>query len=283
MDSTPMNVGSLQTLLGSLYEQLPGWGMKLLGVVAVLVVGRWVAGRLGAWTTRTLERRKLEPTLARFFGTLLRSFVLVVAILGALGMVGIETASVAAVLAAAGFAVGMALQGSLANFAAGVLLVVFRPFRAGDVVEIAGQVGKVERIDLFVTVLDTPDNRRIYLGNGAIFGATIVNYTHHELRRVDVPVGVDYGASVQATREALQRAIERVESRADGAEHQVFLSGLGASSVDWQVRVWCRAEDYFGCLEQTVQATKEALDEAGIGIPFPQLDVHLDGQLAGRS
>ncbi len=283
MKNVPVNVDALHSLLGSLYDKLPGWGMKLLGVVVVLVIGRWVAGRLGAWTTRTLERRKLDATLARFFGTLLRSFVLVVAILGALGMVGIETASVAAVLAAAGFAVGMALQGSLSNFAAGVLLVIFRPFRAGDVVEVAGQVGKVERIDLFVTVLDTPDNRRIYLGNGSVFGATIVNYTQNELRRVDVPVGVDYGASIQTTREALQRAIERVEVRSKEAEHQVFLSGLGASSVDWQVRVWCRAEDYFTCLEQTVQATKESLDEAGIGIPFPQLDVHLDGKLAGRA
>ena len=273
------NLSSLKPLMNSLLEKAPTWGLKLLGVVVVWIVGRWLAGKLGRLTQGLLDRRKMDPTISRFLGTMVRSLVLIVVVLAILGMVGIETASVAAILAAAGFAVGMALQGNLANFAAGVLLVLFRPFRVGDVVEVAGQTGKVDAIDLLVTTLDTPDNRRVIIGNSAVLGGIIVNYTHNPLRRADVPVGTDYGADLKATREALERAIERVAVKADGEPHQVFLAGLGGSSIDWQVRVWCKPEDYFTCIEQTVQAVKESLDEAGIGIPFPQMDVHLDGRL----
>ncbi len=270
---------SLAPLFQSLLDKAPTWGLKLVGALAVWIVGRWLANKLGRLVQSVLERRKMDATISRFLGTVVRWLLLVVVVLAILGMVGIETASLAAVLAAAGFAVGMALQGNLSNFAAGVLLVLFRPFRVGDVVEVSGQTGKVDAIDLLVTTLDTPDNRRVFIGNSAVLGSIIVNYTHNPLRRVDVPVGTDYAADLKATRSALERAIERVGTKVDGEPHQVFLSGLGASSIDWQVRVWCRREDYFACLEETVQAVKDSLDEAGIGIPFPQMDVHVDGAL----
>jgi len=275
--AVPADAGSgLQSTLESVLTQLPQWGLKIVGVIAVFVVGRWLATRLAKTLQSSLEKRRFDATLARFFGTMIRMLVMVVVVLACLSLFGIETTSVAAVLGAAAFAVGMALQGSLGNFAAGVMLIIFRPFKVGDVIRAAGEVGKVDVLGLFTTTLDTPDNRRIVVPNTAIFGGNIENLSHHELRRADVPVGVDYSADTKTTRKVLEGAIANVAARVPEAPHQVYLVDLGASSVDWQVRVWCRAADWFTCREQTVAAVKEALDGAGISIPFPQLDVHLD-------
>jgi small conductance mechanosensitive channel len=156
-----------------------------------------------------------------------------------------------------------------------VLLMIFRPYRVGDVVRVAGEAGKVDEIDLFCTTLDTVDNRRLIVPNGAILGSTIENVTHNPLRRADVAVGACYSAAIDATRAALERAAASVPQRDPQAGHQVVLVGLGASAVDWQVRVWCATGDYFNCLEATVRAVKQELDRAGIAIPFPQLQVHV--------
>jgi small conductance mechanosensitive channel len=182
-------------------------------------------------------------------------------------------------LAAAGFAVGLALQGTLANFSAGVMLLIFRPFKAGDVIDVAGVKGKVQEISLFTTELDTPDNRRLIVPNGSIFGSTIENVTFHPIRRVDVAVGTDYPADLNATRKVLEDAAASVQPQADGKEPQVYLSELGDSSIAWSVRVWTSTEDYWGVKEELTQKVKDALDEAGIGIPYPQMDVHMDGAL----
>lgn len=245
----------------------------LVLLLATLLAASW----LQRIVRNALERAKIEQTLARFFGKLARWAVLVIGFVLILGEFGVETASFAVVIGALGLAVGLALQGTLGNFAAGVLLLVFRPYKVGDVVRVAGELGRVDEIDLFCTTLDTVDNRRIIVPNGSILGSTIENITHHGLRRVDVPVGADYSASVDATRAALEKAAASVPQRHREKGHQVVLVGLGASSVDWQVRVWCDTADYFACLEATVRAAKLALDEAGIGIPFPQMDVHLRG------
>ncbi|PKN55084.1 MAG: mechanosensitive ion channel protein [Deltaproteobacteria bacterium HGW-Deltaproteobacteria-14] len=268
--------GGLGSTVESLLQQLPEWGMKIIGILALFIVGRWLAGKLGRAVQRTLEKRDFDATLSRFFGTMVRTLVLVVVVLACLSIFGIETTSVAAVIGAAAFAVGLALQGSLANFAAGVMLVVFRPYKVGDFVQVSGQLGTVETLGLFTTTLDTPDNRRIIIPNAQIFSGTIENLTHNDRRRADVPVGVDYTADLDVTRKVLEGAIPNVASRIVDAPHQVFLANLGGSSVDWQVRVWCKSADFGTCRQQTVAATKKALDAAGISIPFPQLDVHLD-------
>lgn len=277
--AAPAASDGIGSTLESLLQQLPEWGMKILGVIAVFIIGRWIASRIGKALQRTLERRKFDLTLARFFGVLVRTLILVIVILACLSIFGIETTSVAAVIGAAAFAVGLALQGSLGNFAAGVMLVIFRPFKVGDYVQISSQEGTVDTVGLFTTTLDTLDNRRIIVPNSQIYTASIENLTHHERRRADVPVGVDYGADIDATRKILEGVIPNVAARIVDAPHQVYLCDLGGSSVDWQVRVWCKPSDYFACREQTVAATKKALDAAGISIPFPQLDVHLDGGL----
>lgn len=268
---------SLDAIGGWLLGIAPSAITALLLLFATLLCASW----LQRIVRSAAHRARIEETLARFFGKLARWAVLTVGILLILGEFGIETASFAVVLGALGLAVGLALQGSLGNFAAGVLLLVFRPYKVGDVVVVAGNAGKVDEIDLFCTTLDTVDNRRILVPNGAILGGTIENVTHHPLRRADVSVGVDYSASVEATRAALEQAAASVPQRHPASGHQVALLGLGASSVDWQVRVWCKTEDYFPCVEATVGAIKRSLEAAGLGIPFPQLEVRLkDG--AGR-
>lgn len=279
---TAVNVGekaawySPEALGELLLAVAPSAITALLLLLATLLGASWLQRIVRA----AMHRAKIEETLARFFGKLARWAVLVVGILLILGEFGVETASFAVVLGAMGLAVGLALQGTLGNFAAGVLLLIFRPYKVGDVVKLSGVVGKVDEIDLFCTTLDTVDNRRIIMPNGGILGSNIENITHHPLRRVDVPVGAEYAASVDATRVALEKAASSVPQRHAEKGHQVILTGLGASSVDWQVRVWCKTEDYFACLEATVRAAKMSLEEAGIGIPFPQLDVYLKGGAA---
>jgi len=252
------------------------YGPKVIGVLVALVLALMIAG----WTERVvragLERRSFDATLTRFFAKLARYFILIAAGLGCLGVFGIQTASFAAVLAAAGFAIGLAFQGTLGNFAAGVMLLVFRPFKVGDYVEVNGETGTCEHIDLFTCEFRTLDNRRLIVPNGSVFGNTITNYTGYDVRRVDIDVGAEYSADVDATRAALEKATAKVEGMLADPPPQVFLKGLGDSSIDWQVRVWCKTPDYWDVWQATVRATKLALDEAGIGIPFPQQDVHLD-------
>ena len=196
-----------------------------------------------------------------------------------MGVFGIETTSFAAVIGAAGLAIGLAFQGTLSNFAAGMMLLIFRPFKVGDVVTVDGHTGKVAELELFTTELTTPDNRRLIVPNNKIFGSTIENITHHPIRRVDVPVGVDYTAGIDQVREILEQVPPRIPGVLEDPSYQIFLKELGASSVDWVVRVWCKTEDFWDVHQATIRSTKMALDAEGIGIPFPQLDVHLDPEV----
>ena len=257
-------------------EPLMEHGPKVLGVLLALFFAWVIAG----WTERGvragLENRNFDATLTRFFAKLTRYLILIGAVLGCLGVFGIQTASFAAVLAAAGFAVGMAFQGTLGNFAAGIMLLAFRPFKVGDYVEVNGETGTCEHIDLFTCEFRTLDNKKLIIPNGAVFGSTITNYTGYEIRRADISVGAEYSADIDATRAVLEKAAASVPGMIQEPAPQVFLKGLGDSSVDWQVRIWCKTEDFWDVWQATVRACKVSLDEAGIGIPFPQQDVHLD-------
>jgi small conductance mechanosensitive channel len=260
-------------------EPLIEYGPKVLGVLLALFFA-WV---IANWTERgvraALEGRNFDATLTRFFAKLARYVVLIAAVLGCLGVFGIQTASFAAVLAAAGFAVGLAFQGTLGNFAAGIMLLVFRPFKVGDIVEVNGETGTCEHIDLFTCEFRTLDNKKLIIPNGAVFGSTITNYTGYEIRRVDIDVGAEYAADLDTTRAVLEKAAATIPGMIQEPAPQVFLKALGGSSIDWQVRVWCKTEDYWGVWQATTRACKVSLDEAGIGIPFPQQDVHLDDAL----
>ena len=251
-------------------------GLNVVAALVIIVVALFIAGWAKRATAKALDRASIDPTLSKFFSNIARYAILVVAGISVLSRFGVNVASLAAILAAAGFAVGLALQGSLQNFAAGVMLLVFRPFGVGDVVDAAGERGKIFEISLFTTQMDTPDNRRIIIPNGEIFGSTIENVTFHDTRRVDVSVGTDYPASLDETREVLVAAAESVEGRLEDKDVVVYLDSLGDSCINWSVRVWAKTSDYWDVRERLTQAVKDHLDEAGIGIPYPQMDVHLD-------
>lgn len=264
-----------ESLLSTIYTYGATWGIRIVGVLVALLVA-WV---FAGWVQRSINKSlasRLDPSLTKFFASLVRYAIIAGAVVGCLGVFGIQTASFAAVIAAAGLAIGLAFQGTLSNFSAGVMLLVFRPFKVGDLVNISGIVGVVEEIDLFTSAINTPDNRKIIIPNGSIVSNVIENLNAQDRRRVDVAVGVDYSADVDEVRKILEKCVEEVPNILEDPKPQIFLAELGASSVDWQVRLWCEPSNYWDVHQAGIRAVKIALDEAGISIPFPQQDVHLD-------
>jgi len=252
------------------------YGVRILGVGLALWASFKVARILGDGVTNRLEARKFDQTLSRFFGNIVRYLILISAVLACLSIFGIQTTSFAAILGAASLAIGMAFQGTLGNFSAGVLLLVFRPFKVGDAIKAGGEFGIVEELGLFVTTLKTLDNRAIFLPNSAVAGGTIENISAFDKRRVDIDVGCDYAANIDKTREVLEKAASSVEGRDPELGHQVFLASLGGSSVDWQLRIWCDADAYWDVYQDTIKQIHLALGEADIGIPYPTMDVNLN-------
>lgn len=260
-------------------EMLLPYGIALVKVLVILFIG-WV---LAAWVRRVsrkiMNKAGVDLTLAKFGSNMARWAVLAIVFISVLGIFGIETTSFAALIAAGGLAIGLAFQGTLGNMASGIMLLVFRPFKVGDVINAAGVVGKVDEIELFTTTLDTPDNRRIIIPNGAVFGSTIENISHHSTRRVDVGVGVDYGASIDETRTVLEKVVASIDNTLTEPASAVVLGDLGDSAVTWTCRVWVNSGDFWGVKEALTREVKLQLDAAGIGIPFPQMDIHVDGAL----
>ena len=250
--------------------------LKAIAFIAILVIGRYVANWIRGTIRGGLEKPEVDRTLVKFAANFTYYAIFLLALFAGLETLGVETASFVAVLAAASFAVGLALQGTLANFAAGIMLLVFRPFRVGDYVEIADETGFVRDIQLFFTRLTTRDNRLVIVPNSDIFGSKIENIFENEVVRVDCDVGTDYPADIDETREVLLEAARSVEGRVEDEGVQAALVGLGGSSIDWQVRIWAKPDDYFRLKQELTRQVKYKLDEADIGIPFPQMDVHLD-------
>ena len=259
-----------------IWELMEDYGVPAITVLLILFVALILASWVSRVVRNSCERAKIDDTLAKFLGKAARWTILLVAAIFCLGKFGIETSSFAVVLGAAGLAVGLAFQGTLSNLAAGMMLLIFRPLKVGDAVNVAGQFGKIDEVELFCTAMDTFDNRRIILPNSAVFGAIIENINFHPIRRVDVAVGVAYAADVDQTREVLEKAASEVPGRLDDPPPQVVLLELADSSVNWSVRVWANSADFWPTKQASTRAVKQALDQAGIAIPFPQLDVHLD-------
>lgn len=256
---------------------LDGYIIPAVTAILILIVAYFV-GKFLARVCSSPIRKRVDETLGKFIGKAIFYLIMIFALIAVLKRFGIEVTGFAAILAAAGFAIGMAFQGTLGNFSAGIMLLVFRPFKIGDVISAAGITAKVDAIDLFTTTLDTPDNRRIIVPNSAIAGGTIENISHHNERRVDVSTGADYSASIDETRKALGKAAETLNDKmiqGDGRGYQIVLGGLGDSSVDWTVRFWCTAADYWEVKEALTRAVKMQLDEAGIGIPYPTMDLNV--------
>lgn len=225
--------------------------------------------------------RRVDETLGKFVGKMVFYLIMFGVVGAVLSKLGAPLGGLAAMLAAAGFAVGLAFQGTLSNFASGVLMLVFRPFKVGDVVTAAGVTGKVNEIDLFTTTLDTPDNRRIIVPNSSIAGGTIENMSHHKHRRVEVLVGVEYSADLQTTRAALTQAVENLSEHmihGEGRGSAVVLAGLGDSAVEWKIRMWVAGSNFWPVNEMLIGEVKTQLDLVDIGIPFPQMDIHVKGE-----
>jgi len=271
MDSEVMNSDVFEAVV----PMLTTYGVRVIGVLVALWVALAIASKIQRGVTQGLRSRNFDQTLAVFFGSLLRWLVIIGSVLACLGVFGIETTSFAAIIGAAGLAVGLAFQGTLSNFAAGVMLLVFRPFKLGDFITAGGQAGTVTEVGLFVTALDTVDNRRIFVPNSVISAGVIENVTHNPVRRVDIDVSVAGTEDIPATRAALDEAAHGVRGRDIERGHQVFLAGFGPGSLRWQVRVWCATASYGDVYEATVLAITQALGKAKIAGPTPGMNVTL--------
>ena len=266
----------LDKLLAEGAPLLTSYALRVVGALVLFLIAWTVAGWAQRMVVRGIEKRSLDLTLGKFTASLVRWLVLVAAGVAILGMFGVQTASFAAVIGAGGLAIGLALQGSLSNVGAGAVLLIFRPFKVGDVITAAGHTGAVNEISLLTTNLDTPDNQRIIIPNAKLLGDSVVNITFHPMRRVDVDVGTDYSANIDETRTVLTTVVKSIEGQIEGKDPAVVLVGLGASSIDWQLRIWVPTADFWARKGELTAATKKHLDAANIGIPFPQVDVHMD-------
>jgi small conductance mechanosensitive channel len=254
------------------------YGLKIIGAILILIIGRIAAGVGRKIVTKTLEKSKTDPAVTSFVGSLTYFLILTFAVLAALAKFGIQTASFVAVLGAAGFAIGFALQGSLANFAAGVLILVLRPFKIGDYIDSAGVAGTVKDIQLFTTVLATPDNIKILVPNGKIFGDVIKNISAYDTRRVDLVIGIGYTSDIQKAYDIMMNLVKEDSRILSDPATQIAVSELADSSVNFVLRPWVKKEDYWNVKFDLTRKIKETFDENEIEIPFPQQAIHMISQ-----
>ncbi len=270
-----MDQEAIRSALQALVPYVTTYGLQALGAVVILLAGK-VGSSLGARiVVGLLQRAKADATVTSFVSSLVRYGILVFAVIAALAKFGVQTASFVAVLGAAGLAVGLALQGSLSNFAAGVLILLFRPFNVGDFVTIGGASGTVVLIGIFTTTLHSPDNQKIVVPNSAVTAGTIVNVTANETRRVDLRASIGYGDDIGKAKGVLEGIVAAHPKVLADPAPVVRVVELGESSVDFVVRPWVNTPDYWDVYFDLTRAIKEEFDKAGICIPFPQRDVHL--------
>lgn len=254
---------------------LMDFGIKLLVALVILIIGRWIAKLIARVGRRLMERSKIEDTVVSFTGNLIYYAILTFVVLAAIAQLGVETTSFVVVLGAAGLAIGLSLQGSLGNFASGVLLIIFRPFKLGDYIEAAGMAGTADEIQIFTTTLRTPDNKKVIIPNSNVTGGPITNYSAHESRRVDLIAGISYSDDIDKARQVLTEVLANDERVLKDPEPTIGVVEMGDSSVNFVVRPWVKTSDYWPSYFALTEAIKKGFDAAGITIPFPQRDVHL--------
>lgn len=251
------------------------YGMSVIGAIALLIVGRMFAGWSRSRLTKVLTQAGTDVSLVPFFASMLYYLILGIVLVAALNLFGIETTSLIAIFASAGLAVGLALQGTLSNFAAGVMLLVFRPVRVGDFVEVAGQAGTVKEIAIFNTIMHTGDNVRIVIPNGAIYGDIVKNYSYNDTRRIDLVMGIGYGDDIGQAIQIIERVVTGDSRTFTDPAPVIAVAELGDSSVNLVVRPWCNASDYWALRWDLTRKLKEELEAGGCNIPYPQSDVHI--------
>jgi small conductance mechanosensitive channel len=252
------------------------WGIKIVLALAIFVVGRIVVSSIGKVVQKLLRSRGMDEILVSFLSSILRWVLLLFVIIAALSQLGINTTSLVALLGAAGLAIGLSLQSSLSNFASGVMLIIFRPFTKGDFVEAGGATGVIDNISIFTTTMTTPDNKEVIVPNGSILSNNITNFSARPTRRVDMVFGISYDDDIRKAKQLLQEIIAADERVLAEPAPVIALGELADSSVNFLVRPWARSEDYWALLWDTTETVKLRFDEAGISIPYPQMDVHLD-------
>jgi len=251
------------------------FAINLATAIVIFYVGKIVVGFVVRALRKVMQRQEVDKTLETFVCNLVRIVLLVVVIIAAIGALGIQTTSFIAIFGAAGLAVGLALQGSLSNFASGVLIVLFRPYRVGDFIEAAGINGVVEQVQILTTVLKTGDNKQIIVPNGQIMDSIITNYSANDTRRVDMVVGVSYDDDLDKVRDTIRELVDDEERILDEPACTIAVSALADSSVNFVVRPWVKTSDYWGVTFDLTEAIKKRFDKEGISFPFPQQDVHV--------
>ncbi|MEO9275682.1 mechanosensitive ion channel domain-containing protein [Marinomonas sp. 5E14-1] len=243
--------------------------------LVIFFIGKFIASKVAKWCEKRMLKSSVDKAVAGFTSSILYALMFAAVTLMALGQVGVETTSFIAILGAAGLAVGLALQGSLSNFASGVLIIILRPFKSGDFIDGAGQMGTVDRIELFHTYLKTTDNRVVIIPNSAMMGGSIVNFSREATRRVDLVVGISYDADIRLAKQIMEEIVAADERILKDPECTIAVSELADSSVNFVVRPWVNAADYWTVRADVLEKVKYAFDERGVGIPYPQMDVHL--------
>ncbi len=250
------------------------WGLKILYALAIFIVGKWISKWLTNLSKKLMKKADVDETLTSFAGSLIYVLLMVFVILAALSKLGINTTSFIAILGAAGLAVGLALQGTLANIGAAVLIIIFKPFKVGDFVEAGGAIGVVEEINMFSTIFRTGDNKVVIVPNSAVIGGKITNYSAKDTRRVDWVFGIGYEDDLKLAKKILEDIIAGNEKVLKEPEPLVAVSELADSSVNFTVRAWVKSADYWSVYFDTIEKVKLTFDEKGISIPYPQLDIH---------
>lgn len=248
---------------------------KIVGAILVLIIGFWIANRIAKLAIKGMEQSKMEPELCAFLSSLTSIGLKVLIVFSAAGIVGIKTTSFVAVLAAAGFAIGLALQGSLSNFAAGVLILLFKPYRVGDVISAQGYVGVVREIQIFNTVMTNLENRQIILPNSSVINGPIENINFHPEKQLDLVFGIGYGDNIDKAKEILENVVKDCPSYLQEKGHTIMVKELADSSVNFGVRFWTKTEDFWAATFYMQEHVKKAFDQQGVSIPFPQLDLHM--------
>ena len=254
---------------------IAGYGVNLMLALAILIAGKWTAAAISKVLQRTLSKRGMEKTLTRFLISIAHALMLAFVIIAALSQLGIETTSIAAIFAAAGLAIGLALQGLLANFASGFMIIAFKPFKAGDFVEAGGASGTIQSVSIFNTTLHTPDNKKVIVPNASITSSNITNFSANDTRRIDMVFGIGYDDDIRKAKALLRQIVDEEPRILDTPETVIGVSELADNSVNFVVRPWVKRADYWDVYLYLQETVKLRFDEAGISIPYPQRDVHL--------
>jgi small conductance mechanosensitive channel len=266
---------NIEEIMSMVSEYAVIYGVKFITAIIIYIVGKMIAKAIAGLVAKGLDKKGVDVTLSRFVNNIVYYILLIVVIVAALGQLGIQTASFVAIIGAAGLGVGLALQGSLANFAAGVLLILFRPIRVGDFVEVAGVAGSVSNISIFCTTLLTGDNKTVIIANADVSGGNITNYSLEATRRVDLVVGVAYDSNIQQVKDELKALAAADERILKDKDVTIGVVELADSSVNLVFRPWVNAADYWGVKFDLNERIKQRFEEAGIGIPYPTMDVNV--------